>query len=106
MKEDDLMPEALVKLVDLHKEFNGTFVTKGVNLEVPTGLMTVVVGRSGEGKSVLLKQIIGLIQPTSGQVIVDNTDITQLNEQEHNEVFKKFGYVFQFAALLDSLNIF
>jgi phospholipid/cholesterol/gamma-HCH transport system ATP-binding protein len=68
--------------------------------------MTVIIGRSGEGKSVLLKQVIGLIEPTSGHIFVDNVDITILPEKELNELYKKFGYVFQFAALLDSLNVF
>jgi len=68
--------------------------------------MTVIIGRSGEGKSVLLKQIIGLIQPTSGSIIIDGVDITHLSSKELNECFKKFGYVFQFAALLDSLDVF
>lgn len=68
--------------------------------------MTCIIGRSGEGKSVLLKQVIGLMKPTSGQVIVDGVDITQLTQRELNQQFKKFGYVFQFAALLDSLNTF
>ncbi len=68
--------------------------------------MTVIIGRSGEGKSVLLKQIIGLIRPTSGEIIINGQDITKLSERELDKVFEKFGYVFQFAALLDSLNVF
>ena len=74
-------------------------------LNIPDGKMTVIIGRSGEGKSLLLKQIIGLIKPTSGQILIDDIDITQLNETELNEQLKKFGYVFQFAALLDSLTV-
>jgi phospholipid/cholesterol/gamma-HCH transport system ATP-binding protein len=77
-----------------------------VTLEIPAGKMTVIIGKSGEGKSVLLKQIIGLIKPTSGQVLLDGSDITKLNESQLEQVFKKCGYVFQFAALLDSLNVF
>lgn len=95
-----------LKIVDLKKKFGDKWVTKGVTLEIPPNKMTVIIGRSGEGKSVLLKQVIGLIKPTSGQVLVDGVDITQLNELELNQEFKKFGYVFQFAALLDSLNTF
>ncbi len=96
----------VIKIVNLKKRFDSRWITRGVNLEIPDGKMTVIIGRSGEGKSVLLKQVIGLLKPTSGQVIVDNTDITQLSERELNQYFKKFGYVFQFAALLDSLNVF
>ncbi len=96
----------MIKVIDLKKEFSGKWVTKGVNLDIPKGKMTVIIGRSGEGKSVLLKQMIGLIKPTHGQIIVDDVDITKLNEQEMNQQFKKMGYVFQFAALLDSLTVF
>lgn len=96
----------MIQLIDLKKRFNDRWVTDGVNLEIPDGQMTVIIGRSGEGKSVLLKEIIGLIQPTSGQVIVDGIDITALAKQDLESVFKKFGYVFQFAALLDSLNVY
>src|SRR5579872_3678718 len=95
-----------IKIVDLTKNFDGHSVTRGVNLDIPAEQMTVIIGRSGEGKSVLLKQVIGLIQPTSGQIIIDGTDITTADEKEKEEIFKKFGYVFQFAALLDSLNVF
>jgi phospholipid/cholesterol/gamma-HCH transport system ATP-binding protein len=100
------MDQTLIKIVDLKKEFDGTWVTKGVNLEIPRNKMTVVIGKSGEGKSVLLKQIVGLIEPTSGEILVDGVDITKLNERELREYYKKVGYVFQFAALLDSLNVF
>jgi phospholipid/cholesterol/gamma-HCH transport system ATP-binding protein len=109
MKHTDVMPysaPAIIKLIDLQKKFDDTWVTRGVNLDIPQGQMTVIIGRSGEGKSVLLKQVIGLLQPTSGHVIVDGLDITQLPESQLDEVFKKFGYVFQFAALLDSLTVF
>lgn len=99
-------PETKIKIVDLHKSFDDHLVTRGVNLEIPNGEMTVIIGRSGEGKSVLLKQIVGLIKPTSGHIIIDGVDITTLSDSELEEVFKKFGYVFQFAALLDSLNVF
>ena len=95
-----------IKIINLEKEFDGHWVTRGVNLNIPEGLMTVIIGRSGEGKSVLLKQVIGLIKPTSGNIIIDGIDITKLTGSELNECYKKFGYVFQFAALLDSLNVY
>ena len=97
---------SVIKLVNLVKEFDEKVVTNGVDLEIPKGSMVCIIGRSGEGKSVLLKQIIGLIKPTSGQVVIDGTDITGMSDLELQDIFKKFGYVFQFAALLDSLNIF
>ncbi|HRN78379.1 MAG TPA: ATP-binding cassette domain-containing protein [Candidatus Dependentiae bacterium] len=98
--------ETVIKIENLRKKLGDRYITDGVNLDIPAGQMTVIIGRSGEGKSILLKQVIGLIRPTSGKVIVEGTDITQLSEVELNRVFKKVGYVFQFAALLDSLNIF
>lgn len=95
-----------IKIVDLKKRFDGgKWITNGVNLEIPAGEMTVIVGRSGEGKSVLLKQVIGLLEPTSGAVYVEGVDITKLPANELDEHYKKMGYVFQFAALLDSLNV-
>lgn len=95
-----------IKLVNLCKQFDEKWVTKNLNLEIPEKQMTVIIGRSGEGKSVLLKQIIGLIKPTSGQVIIDNVDIVTLSARERDEQLSHFGYVFQFAALLDSLTVF
>jgi phospholipid/cholesterol/gamma-HCH transport system ATP-binding protein len=95
-----------IKVVNLKKEFGGKFVTNGVDLSIPKGCMTVVIGRSGEGKSVLLKQLIGLITPTSGEVFIDGIDIVTAQEEVRVSVLQKFGYVFQFAALLDSLNVF
>lgn len=106
MKKKETSHKTKIKVVDLYKEFDGHWVTRGVNLEIPEGLMTVIIGRSGEGKSVLLKQIIGLIQPTSGTIIIDGIDIAQLHGTQLEECYSKFGYVFQFAALLDSLNIY
>ena len=96
----------MIELVDLKKRFDVRWVTNGVNLKIYNNKTTCIIGRSGEGKSVLLKQIIGLIQPTSGQIIVNNVDITNFNKKQRYENYKNFGYVFQFAALLDSLNVF
>lgn len=96
----------MIKLVKIRKKFDNRWVTKDVSLTIPKGKMTVIVGRSGEGKSVLLKQIIGLIKPTSGSIIIENIDITKLRKKERTKALSKIGYVFQFAALLDSLTVF
>lgn len=96
----------MIKLNNLRKKFGDRWVTDGVNLTIPTGQMTVIIGKSGEGKSVLLKQIIGLIAPTEGYVEVNGVNTTELAKTDPDSVYKKFGYVFQFAALLDSLNNF
>src|SRR6185436_2916700 len=94
-----------LKLVNIKKKFGDTWITKGVNLEIPHGKMTVIIGRSGEGKSVLLKQAMGLLEPTSGSIFIDNIDILTLPKHEREQKLKHVGYVFQFAALLDSLNV-
>ncbi len=95
----------MIELINLTKNFDHKWVAKGINLVIPANKMTVIIGRSGVGKSVLLKQIIGLVKPTGGQILVDQIDINQTDEKTKQAIFKKFGYVFQFAALLDSLNV-
>lgn len=97
----------MIQIINLKKRFGtGRWILDGINLTIPTGKMTCIIGRSGEGKSILLKQIIGLIKPTSGHIFIDDADITKLSEKEISFFYKKCGYVFQFAALLDSLNVF
>lgn len=96
----------MIELIDLKKEFNGCWITNGVNLNIPVGQTTVIIGKSGEGKSVLLKQIIGLIKPTSGKIRIKGIDVTDNSNLTVQKIQKKIGYVFQFAALLDSLNVF
>jgi phospholipid/cholesterol/gamma-HCH transport system ATP-binding protein len=96
----------MIIIKNLTKEFNGNKVLDSLNIEIPTGKMTAIIGRSGEGKSVLLKSIVGLLTPTSGSITIGGKEVTQLSERDHEEVYKTCGYVFQFAALLDSLTIF
>jgi phospholipid/cholesterol/gamma-HCH transport system ATP-binding protein len=96
----------MIELIDLKKRFGDRWITNGVTLSIPPEKTTCIIGRSGEGKSVLLKQMIGLIKPTSGHILIDGKDITTLKTREKEDIYKKCGYVFQFAALLDSLNIF
>lgn len=96
----------MIKIEGLKKSFGSKTVINGLDLSINKGEFLAVIGRSGEGKSVLLKQIIGLIKPDAGHVIIDGQDITLLPPQEQQAVFKKCGYVFQFAALLDSLSVF
>lgn len=97
----------MIRLENLRKQFDGgRWVTDGVNLTIPEGQMTVIVGLSGEGKSVLLKQIIGLIRPTSGHIYINNVDVATIPEDQLDTIYAECGYVFQFAALLDSLDVF
>jgi len=94
----------MIELINVRKRFDNRWVTNGVTLKIPQGKMTVIIGRSGEGKSILLKQIIGLIKPTAGQILIDGIDVTKAKNRDG--IFEKVGYVFQSAALLDSLTIF
>lgn len=98
----------MIELINVRKQFDldGPFVTDGITMTIPSNQTTCIIGRSGEGKSVLLKQIIGLIKPTSGKIIVNDIDVTELKEDELPKLFAEVGYVFQFAALLDSLTVF
>ena len=95
----------MIELIDIHKSFKKQKVLNGLNLRIENNQTTVIIGRSGGGKSVLLKHIIGLIRPDSGQVLVDGVDITQLKDRDLNEIRKKFGMLFQEGALFDSMNV-
>lgn len=97
---------AVIRVVDLHKSFGRQKVLEGVNLEIPTGKITTIVGTSGCGKTVLLKHLNALLLPDRGSVFVDGTDITKLGQRELNQVRGRFGVLFQGAALLDSLTVF
>jgi phospholipid/cholesterol/gamma-HCH transport system ATP-binding protein len=95
----------MIEIKNVHKSFRGQAVLKGINLNIPTGKITVIIGPSGTGKTVLLRHIIGLIRPDKGQVIIDGTDIGKLGSKELNEFRRRFGMLFQNAALFDSLNV-
>lgn len=95
----------MIELIDIHKSFEKKNVLNGVNLKVEKGESVVVIGGSGSGKSVLLKHIIGLLRPDEGTVTVNSTDILQLDEDGLNEIRKKFGMLFQSAALFDSMTV-
>jgi len=95
----------VIDIINIHKTFEKNHVLKGLNLTIDTGVTEVIIGRSGCGKSVLLKHIIGIIKPDSGQVIIDNQDITKLSEKELNSLRTQFGMLFQGSALFDSLTV-
>ena len=95
----------MIKLVNLYKDFDDNQVLRGVDLEIEKGESMAVIGRSGSGKSVLLKHIIGLMKPDRGKIIVDGVDVTALNGKDMNEFRKRFGMLFQGAALFDSMTI-
>jgi len=95
----------MIELINLNKTFDDHVVLDNVNLTIQDGETIVIIGRSGAGKSVMLKHIIGLVKPDSGQVIVDGQDITRLGGKDLNILRLKFGMLFQGAALFDSLNV-
>ena len=95
----------MISVRKLHKTLGTQEVLKGVDLEIKRGDTCVILGRSGCGKSVLLKHLIGLFKPTSGEVFVDGDEITGLAERKLGPIRKKVGILFQSAALFDSMNV-
>lgn len=95
----------MIELIKVCKSFKGQKVLDNLDLKIEPEKITVIIGRSGGGKSVLLKHIIGLIKPDSGQVLVDGIDTAKLNDKELNEIRKVFGMLFQDAALFDSMTV-
>jgi len=99
------MSEPIIRLSGVTKSFGPQRVLDGLDLTIPRDKVSVIIGRSGGGKSVLLKHIIGLMQPDSGSVIVDGEDIARLSERRLSTVRRKFGLLFQDAALFDSMTV-
>ncbi|MDQ2977762.1 MAG: ABC transporter ATP-binding protein [Acidobacteriota bacterium] len=98
--------QAKLRVEDLHKAFDGKVVLDGLSFSVRDGESLVIVGPSGTGKSVLLKHLIGLIQPDSGRVFVDGKDVWAISDRERNQLRKQFGMSFQEGALFDSMSVF
>lgn len=96
----------MIRIVNLHKSFGPQRVLAGVNLEIPDGSIYVIIGRSGAGKSCLLKHLIGLLQPDRGEVWVDGVEISALRGRALNDVRHRFGMLFQGGALFDSLSVY
>lgn len=96
----------MIRVVDLYKSFRGQQVLKGINLELETGNITTIIGGSGSGKTVLLKHLNALLLPDRGSILVDGQDITKLGQAALNQIRRKFGVLFQGAALLDSMTLF
>jgi phospholipid/cholesterol/gamma-HCH transport system ATP-binding protein len=95
----------LIDVQDIYKSFNGFPVLKGVNLKIPEGTTTVILGGSGSGKTVLMKHIMGLFKPDRGQVIVDGQNVSTMSRQELAVFRQRMGMVFQSAALFDSMTV-
>ncbi len=96
----------MITLRNVHKSFGAQKVLDGLDLDIPDGKITAIIGPSGEGKSVLLKHLIGLLQPDSGTVEVDGESILNLRRSDLNGIREKFGMLFQNVALFDSMNVF
>jgi phospholipid/cholesterol/gamma-HCH transport system ATP-binding protein len=95
----------MIEVLDLQKSFGGQKVLDGVSFRIETGESAAIIGRSGGGKSVLLKHIIGLLKPDAGEVLIDGENIVPMNERQLLRVRLKFGMVFQGAALFDSMTV-
>lgn len=95
----------MIKVENLYKSFGSKKVLCGVDFEVKDGETLVIIGGSGAGKSILLKNLVGLIKPDKGNIVIDGTDITKAGKPQLYEVQKKIGFLFQEAALFDSLTI-
>ncbi|CAN5813357.1 ABC transporter ATP-binding protein [soil metagenome] len=99
-------PDDIVVLRDVKKSFDGQEVLRGINLIARRKETVVIIGGSGAGKTTLLRLIVALDRPTSGQILVEGEDIATVNERELNRIRRKFGMVYQYAALLDSISVF
>jgi phospholipid/cholesterol/gamma-HCH transport system ATP-binding protein len=98
--------EDIVILKDVHKSYGDAEVLRGISMVARRRETTVVIGGSGAGKTTLLRHIVALEQPTSGEIIIDGENIVGMKENELNRVRQKFGMVYQYAALLDSITVF
>ena len=97
--------DAKIELKNVHKRFGKKVVLSGLSLTVPKGKSLVVIGGSGSGKSVMLKTVLGLVKPERGSIKVDGKEVTKLNTDDREDVLRKFGMLFQNAALFDSLPV-
>ena len=95
----------MIEFQGVHKAFNGQTVLRGLDLTIPKGKITVIIGPSGTGKSVLLKHVIGLLMPDAGRVLVGGIDVATLDSKRLAAFRRKFGMLFQNAALFDSMNV-
>ncbi len=95
----------MIEVVNLEKSFGSTPVLCGINMTVEKGETMVVIGQSGSGKSVLLKHLIGLLKPDAGEIYIDGVEITRLKEDDLQKVTRRFGLLFQGAALFDSMTV-
>jgi phospholipid/cholesterol/gamma-HCH transport system ATP-binding protein len=94
-----------IRIRGLNKTFGPQHVLRGLDLDIERGKINIIIGGSGQGKSVLMKHLMGLLKPDSGEIRVDGEDVVALSDAEMRRLRRKFGMVFQYAALFDSLNV-
>jgi phospholipid/cholesterol/gamma-HCH transport system ATP-binding protein len=94
-----------IRVRDLHKSFGTQHVLRGVNLDIERRKINIIIGGSGQGKSVLMKHLMGLLAPDSGHIFIDGQDIIGLGDVVMGKIRRKFGMVFQYAALFDSMSV-
>jgi len=94
-----------IRVRGLHKTFGPQHVLRGIDLDIERGKINIIIGGSGQGKSVLMKHLMGLLHPDAGHIYVDGRDIVGLADEESWRVRRKFGMVFQYAALFDSMTV-
>lgn len=102
---DPVAEQPLVELRDIHVTLAGQEILRGINLTIPRGQTVAIIGESGCGKTVMMKTVIGLMRPTKGEVYFDGHDLAKLNDRELTRQRIRFGFVFQQAALFDSMTI-
>ena len=96
----------MIEVIDLHKSLNGVQVLKGISFKVDKGEILALMGKSGHGKSVLLKHIVGIMKPDRGSILIDGEDISTSRGAALERLRRKFGFLFQGGALFDSINVF
>jgi phospholipid/cholesterol/gamma-HCH transport system ATP-binding protein len=102
---EEVKPHDQIVVEQVSKRFGDSLALKDINMNIARGAIVVIIGGSGAGKSTLVKILIGLEKPSSGRILVDGRDIVPLRESQMHEIRRKFGMVFQYSALLDSMNV-
>ena len=97
---------AKISIKDLHKSFGENTILRGVTLDVMEGEVLCVIGKSGTGKSVVMKHLVGILSPDSGEIFVDGINFTDADDEIRRSIVSKYGILFQGAALFDSMNVF
>jgi len=95
----------MIRIENLYKKFGKLEVLRGVNLTIKKGETTAIIGKSGSGKTVLIKHVVGLLKPDKGHIFINGIDITKADDKLLKKIRRKFGFLFQEAALFDSLTV-